>query len=152
MVTDAVKGKPTTAPSRTAHFQSRGRAQTPGPGRHRSTSSSESDSDAPTRVEPEGPNDLDGSSFYGESDSATEMALISETFSRTTKPGPDPSEPTMDNVVASSGVDTTEISSQDNTLSQLQEDARCTKDQGPSNAKKERRARQPARRERRAHA
>ena len=54
MVIDAVKGTPTTAPSRTAHIRSSDRAQTPGPRGHRGSSSSETDSDAPTEVGTEG--------------------------------------------------------------------------------------------------
>ena len=73
MVIHAIKWNPTTAPSRTAHFRCRDRAQTPGPKSHRDSSSSESDRDAHPETRTEGFGDVDGSSFYGESDSATEM-------------------------------------------------------------------------------
>ena len=69
MVIDAVKGTPTTAPSRTAHIRSSDRAQTPRG--HGGSSSSETDSDAPTEVGTEGSGDVDGSSKCGDSDSAT---------------------------------------------------------------------------------
>ena len=54
MVIDAVKGAPTTAPSRTAHFRSRDRAQTPGPMDESGSSLSESESEVPIEVETEG--------------------------------------------------------------------------------------------------
>ena len=43
MVNDAVEGRPTTAPSKTAHFRSRGRAQTPVRGDIGDSSATESD-------------------------------------------------------------------------------------------------------------
>ena len=45
MVFDVVRGAPTVAPSRTAHFHSRERAQTPGPRIVSNTSESETDSE-----------------------------------------------------------------------------------------------------------
>ena len=88
MVLDAVRGKPTTAPSRTEHFRSRTRAQTPGP-----PSDSDSGGDE-TRTEANAESEIvdvtghgdptNDSSSFGDCDSAEEMALIWESFKRTT--------------------------------------------------------------------
>ena len=80
MVLDAVRGSPTALPSRTSHFQLRGRAQTPGP---RPQSDSETDSEPPGSASDRpgsSAEDTGGSSFYEETDSATEMDLISKSF------------------------------------------------------------------------
>ena len=63
---------------------------------HGSSSSSESDSDISLGAGTEGNGDIDGSSFFSESDGATEMALIFESFKKTTKPGPGSSSLTTD--------------------------------------------------------
>ena len=72
MVTDAVEGTPTTAPSNSAHFRSRGRAQTPVRGDLGDSSATKSDSyiDAETGIESS--DEAGDTSFHGESDSATE--------------------------------------------------------------------------------
>ena len=49
MVLDAVRGKPTVAPSRTVHFYSGRRAQTPGPGNAGVSSGSDTEGDATLR-------------------------------------------------------------------------------------------------------
>ena len=90
MVLDAVKGTPTVAPSKTSHFQIRGRAQTPARRYEVDSSMSESGSDSNAQTGVESSDGMGGSSFYGESDSATEMALISGTF----KQAPTSSQPT----------------------------------------------------------
>ena len=90
MVLDAVRGTPTTALLRTAHFRSRERAQTPGASSSRGWSSSDSDNDAPPETGTEGARDTDGSSFYAESDRATGMALISEALKRSTVTAQEP--------------------------------------------------------------
>ena len=79
MVVDAVKSKPTVAPSKTSHFLIKNRAQTPGRWDQSDQSSSEAeyDSNADSRaLTPTSAGDTGGSSFEGESDSATQMALI----------------------------------------------------------------------------
>ena len=81
MILDAVRGRPTIAPSRTNHFKSR--AQTP----FRCVDSDSSDAetgDSPS-IDSEDQTNTDygvlgDSSSFGESDSAGEMALISATF------------------------------------------------------------------------
>ena len=83
MVLDAVRGTPTALPSRTSHFQLRGRAQTPGPG---SQSDSETESDQLGTASDQlgsSSDDTGGASFYEETDSATEMDLISKSFKQT---------------------------------------------------------------------
>ena len=83
MVVDAVRGKPTVAPSKTSHFLIKNRAQTPGRWDQSDQSSSEAeyDSNADSRaLTPTSAGDTGGSSFEGESDSATEMALFSATL------------------------------------------------------------------------
>ena len=49
MVIDAVRGKPTVAPSRTAHFYSGKRALTPGPGSVGDSSGSDTEEDTTLR-------------------------------------------------------------------------------------------------------
>ena len=150
-VIDAVKGTPTTAPSRTANsFQSRVRIlriQTHGSGGHRGSSSSESDSDVPIEVEAEMSGDLDSSSFYGESDSAPEMALITESAKKISRPDPVPSISAAAHTAqpAKEG-EITEYSSQDTTLLHFQEEATGAKGQGPSRAKRQKKTRRPSQR------
>ena len=83
MVTDAVKGTPTTAPSRTDHFRIRSRAATPF--RHADSDSSDAECSVPTTAGTDtskttDQGELGDSSAFGESDSAEEMALISASF------------------------------------------------------------------------
>ena len=83
LVVDAVKGKPTVAPSKTSHFLIKNRAQTPGRWDQSDQSSSEAEygSNADSRaLTPTSAGDTGGSSFEGESDSATEMAFFSATL------------------------------------------------------------------------
>ena len=79
MVLDAVRGKPATAPSRTAHFYKRGRAATPF--RELSSDSSDMEEGGVSNTDSHGQDSTDlgevvDSSSFGESDSAGEMALI----------------------------------------------------------------------------
>ena len=83
MVLDAVRGTPIVALSKTDRFWSRVRAQTPARGHEEDSSMSEMDSDPNVRTGCESSDGMGESSFFGESDSATEMALISETFKQT---------------------------------------------------------------------
>ena len=53
MVIDAVRGSPTTAPSRTAHFRAKGHARTPARSDHSRSSSTETDSDNDNPTDPE---------------------------------------------------------------------------------------------------
>ena len=147
MVLDAVRGSPTALPSRTSHFQLRGRAQTPGP---RSQSDSETDSDHPGSASDRpgsSAEDTGGSSFYEETDSATEMDLISKSFKQTP-------------VILQSGGIREEIedtqqqaelgaegySSQDTTLHEMREQAQKNLDAGPSKSKKKKGNRRLSRR------
>ena len=137
MVLDAVRGTPTALPSRTSHFQLKRRAQTPGPG---SQSDSESDSDLP-RTASDRPgsssDDSGGSSFYEESDSATEMDLITKSFKQT------PSQPLVGGVQADTpssqqhiGLDAEGSSSQDTTLYEMREQAQKDQTEGHSKSRK----------------
>ena len=78
MILDAVRGSPTTTPSRTGHFKSGTRAQTPL--RYVDSDSSDAETgDLPTVDSEQNTTDqgeLGDSSSFGENDSAGEMALI----------------------------------------------------------------------------
>ena len=83
MILDAVRESPTTAPSRTGHFQIAARAQTPY--RYADSDSSDAETGGVPTVDSEYHNttdygELSDSSSFGESDSAGEMALVSATF------------------------------------------------------------------------
>ena len=85
MVIDAVRGSPTVAPSRTAHFLSKGRCQTPmrrAPGNSSETESEEEGATAVTRQPDSSSEGTGESSYYEESDSATEMDLITRSFKK----------------------------------------------------------------------
>ena len=137
MVLDAVRGTPTALPSRTSHFQLKRRAQTPGPG---AQSDSESDSDLAGTAsdQPESSSDdSGGASFYEESDSATEMDLITKSFKQT------PSQPLVGGVQADTpssqqhiGPDAEGSSSQDTTLYEMREQAQKDQTEGHSKSRK----------------
>ena len=135
MVLDAVRGSPKALPSRTAHFQLRGRSQTPS---RRALSESETDSDRPgSAMNPlgSGIDDTGGSSFYEESDSATEMVLISKSFKRT--PALPLGSETQEMVITTqqqTGLEAEGFSSQD-TL-EMREQAQKGLGEGPSASKK----------------
>ena len=124
MILDAVRGRPTIAPSRTSHFKSR--AQTP----FRCVDSDSSDAetgDSPfTDSEDQTNTDYGGlgdSSSFGESDSAGEMALISATF----KAPIQIVSTTAQSGVLQQGSQETDRSSQDITLSEVKEQTLKTK-------------------------
>ena len=127
MVVDAVKGKPTVAPSKTSHFLIKNRAQTPGRWDQSDQSSSEAeyDSNADSRaLTPTSAGDTGGSSFEGESDSATEMALISATLRGESQLAQSSQEKGRVAISCTTAIDeTTGPSSQDTTLQELQEQA-----------------------------
>ena len=137
MVLDAVRGTPTALPSRTSHFQLKERAQTPGPG---SQSDSESDSDLlGTASDQPGSSsdDTGGASFYEESDSATEMDLITKSFKQT------PSQPLVGGIQTDTpnsqqhiGLDAEGPSSQDTTLYEMREQAQKDRTEGHSKSRK----------------
>ena len=137
MVLDAVRGSPTALPSRTSHFQLRGRAQTPGP---RPQSDSETDSDHPGSASDRpgsSAEDTGGSSFYEETDSATETDLITKSFKQT------PVIPQRREIREETGDTQQQIelgaegySSQDTTLHEMREQAQKNLDAGPSKSKK----------------
>ena len=124
MILDAVRGRPTIAPSRTNHFKSR--AQTP----FRCVDSDSSDAetgDSPfIDSEDQTTTDYGGlgdSSSFGESDSAGEMALISATF----KAPIQIVSTTAQSDVLQQGSQETDRSSQDITLSEVKEQTLKTK-------------------------
>ena len=137
MVLDAVRGTPTALPSRTSHFQLKGRAQTPGPG---SQSDSESDSDLlGTASDQPGSSsdDTGGAFFYEETDSATEMDLITKSFKQT------PSQPLVGGIQTDTpnsqqhiGLDAEGPSSQDTTLYEMREQAQKDQTEGHSKSRK----------------
>ena len=139
MVVDAVRGKPTVAPSKTSHFLIRNRAQTPGRWDQNDQSSSEAeyDSNADSRaLTPTSAGDTGSSSFEGESDSATEMALISATLGGESQLAQSSQEKDRFVVSCATGDDeTTGPSSQETTLLELQQQARGTKVKGPTGRK-----------------
>ena len=140
MVVDASRGNPTVAPSRTAHFYSGRRAQTPGPGNDGDSSGSETESEAVLVAkdsELSSSGETGDSSYYEESDSATEMALISKSFKKTadTQGTSLPKTP-ISNAPGESGTGTLEYSRQDATLLEVRDQARDTPTAGPSKSKK----------------
>ena len=136
MILDAVRGSPIIAPSRTDHFKSRTRAQTP----YRQVDSDSSDAgtgDFPT-TDSEGHDTIDrgtlgDSSSFGESDSAGEMALISASFKTSVKTTDVPIiSPTEQPGVMQTGSQETDRSSQDITLSEVREQSLRSKTKLPS--------------------
>ena len=137
MILDAVRGTPTALPSRTSHFQLRWRAQTPGP---RSQSDSETDSDHPGTASDHPGSSADdtvGSSFYEETDSATEMDLISKSFKQTPALplGRETQADTL-SIQQQTGLEAEGSSSQDNTLHEKREQAQKDLGEEPSRSKK----------------
>ena len=127
MVIDAVRGKPTVAPSRTAPFYSGRRAQTPGPGNAGDSSGSDKEGEATLRgkdTELSSSGETGDSSYYGKSDSATEMDLIPKSFKRTTnvQDAPVPQSSSQD-VQEDIETDAPEYSSQDATLLEVRNQA-----------------------------
>ena len=128
MVVDVVRGKPTVAPSKTSHFLSKNRTQTPGGWDDSDRSSSETDYEpnADSRaITPTSARDTGDSPFEGKSDKATEMALISASHGEV----PKSAHSSQGMAVASTSQvittdETTDPSSQDTTLRELQEQAR----------------------------
>ena len=127
MVIDAVRSKPTVAPSRTAHFYSGRRAQTPGPGSAGDSSESDTEGEATLRGKNTGlssSGEIVESSYYGETDSATGMDLITKSFKRTTnvQDTPVPQSSSQD-VQEDIETDAPEYSSQDATLLEVRDQA-----------------------------
>ena len=103
---------------------------------------SETDSDPNTQTGVESSGGTGESSFLGESDSATEMALISETFEQT----PTLPQASSSTVVHPSEQRTVEtensgVSSQDATLLEIQEKTKETRDQKSVKSKMQKRER-----------
>ena len=127
MVLDAVREKPATAPSRTAHFYKRSRAATPYRGLSSDSSDVEEGGDPNVGTHGQdstGQGEVGDSSSFGESDSAGEMALITAAL----KPGQKEdtqTHPDPDSLVrqAEDGTFDTDPSSQDITLSEVREQA-----------------------------
>ena len=125
MILDAVWGSPTTAPSRTGHFQIAARAQTPY--RYADSDSSDAETGGLPTVDSEYHNttdygELSDSSSFGESDSAGEMALVSATFEASNR---GPTAKTASIAAQTGGAQMssqeTDHSSQDATLSEVRE-------------------------------
>ena len=137
MVLDAVRGTPTALRSCTSHFQLRGRAQTPGP---RSQSDSETDSDHPGTASDQpgsSADDTGGSSFYEETDSATEMDLISKSFKQTPAlPLGRDTQVDAPRFLQQTGLEAEGSSSQDTTLHEMREQAQKDLGEEPSRSKK----------------
>ena len=139
MVIEAVKGKTSTTPSRTSHFQTKRRAQTPERWIH--SDSKQETSGHSGAASASGSEDLGDTSYDGETDSATEMALISNTFkpmSEINQEHPTTEEPNPEQA--------TEHSSQDATLLELQQSARNAKTPRPSMEKRSKAVKRPSRR------
>ena len=140
MVIDAVRGKPAVAPSRTSHFYSGRRAQTPGPGVGGDTSGSDTEGESTLRgrdSDPSSSGETVDSFYYGESDKATETDLIAQSFKRSSgaQGAPMSQAPSLDSqreVEAS----TPEYSSQDATLLEVRDQVRDTVTASSSKAKK----------------
>ena len=140
MVVDAVRGKPTAAPSRTAHFYSGRRAQTAETGCAGDSSGSDTEGEATLKdkdPEPSSSGETGDSSYYGESDSATEMDLIIKSLKRTTNVQDVP-EPQTSSLNPQEGIetDTPEFSNQDATLLEVRNQARDTATASSSKTKK----------------
>ena len=140
IVTDSVRGKPTVTPSRTAHFYSVRRAQTPGPGNLEDSSGSDTEGEATLKskdTELSSSGETGDSSYYGESDNATEMDLIIKSFKRTTN-AKDVQLPQTSNSNLQEGVetDTPGYSSQDATLLEVRDQARDIATTSSSKSKK----------------
>ena len=138
MVTDAVRGRPTVTPSRTAHFFAGRRAQTPGPGSIGDSSGSDSEGEVTSKERVAGSSsseDTGDSSYYGESDNATELDLIAKSFKK-------PAETHGSLVPQASGLDsqadTPEYSSQDATLLEVRDQVREGAAAGSSKSKRKR--------------
>ena len=121
MILDAMKGAPTTAPSRTDHFKSRTRAEAP-----MRRMDSDSSLDSHTDCEASDPLwlgvDSEDIASCEESDGVTEMALISESFKKSSDQAIVPPTSTATALNQSSeGLDSSGASSQDATLSVVRE-------------------------------
>ena len=148
MVIDAVRGSPTVAPSRTAHFLSKGRCQTPMRRVSSDSSGTESEGEgtATTTRQPDSSSEGTGeSSYYEESDSATEMDLITRSFKKPAAPLQVSTEAQPSSGQQQNEPDTSEFSSQDTTLQELREQTRTTA-RTTSRPKKRKNDRRPSRR------
>ena len=129
MVIDAVRGSPTVAPSRTAHFLSKGRCQTPmrrAPGDSSETESEREGAAAVTRQPDSSSEGTGESSYYEESDSATEMDLITRSFKKTAVPSQASGAVQPSSGQQQNEPDISEFSSQDTTLQELRDQSRTT--------------------------
>ena len=140
MVIDAVRGRPAIAPSRTAHFYSGRRAQTPGPAAMGDSSGSDTEREATLGDRDVGSTETEmtgESSYYGETDSATEMDLITKSFKKVTQGqgAPEPQTPSQD-ISQDVEIDAPESSSQDDTLLEVRNQALAAPSAGSSGTKK----------------
>ena len=128
-VIDAVRGSLTVAPSRTAHFLSKGRCETPMRRAPSDSSETESEEEGATAVtrQPDSSSEGTGeSSYYEESESATEMDLITRSFKKTAVPLQTPGEVQPSSGQQQNEPDMSEFSSQDTTLKELREQSGST--------------------------
>ena len=136
MVLDAVRGQPTTSQSRTDHFRTRARAQTPARGESSDSNfGSESDSESIGRTLPS--QALEDVTSCEESDGTTEMALIAASFGKqaTVRP-PVASSSKRPTVVSSDETGLSDYTSQDVTLSEIRDQTRNEKTPGDPPAKR----------------
>ena len=149
MVIDAVRGSPTVPPSRTAPFQS-SKSRCPTPIRRAPSDSGERESEEEgattvVRHTDSSSEDTGESSYYGESDSAREMALITKSFKEASVPPKGSNSTQTSSGQQQNEPDTSEFSSQDTTLQEIREQAQPTR-RIPSKAKKRKRDRRLTRR------
>ena len=130
MVIDAVRGSPTALPDRTAHFQIRGCSQTPMRRGPCDSSASEAESEGPTESTSRRRAPTDGnaeSSFCEESDSATEMDLITQSFKKASKPNEvEPGQVSSSSQPQLPESKSPESSGQDTTLLEMKERVQAT--------------------------
>ena len=126
MVIGAVRGKPATAPPRTGQFRSKTQPSMPRP--HQSGGSSSEGFLTDPGVDSEGSGDFsalfEAGEFplLGDSDSAEEMALIADSFKRSTGEQVSLNQQSVQRGQADEGADSTGQSSLDATLSELREE------------------------------
>ena len=128
MVLGAVKCAPATAQSRTDHLRSRYRAQTPHPHMDSDTCEGGIESESCSELRAPGSSSAlaggDTTTCYEESDSAAKMALLAESFQKSTD-GAAGKHPTATSIQARTAetVTSTEMSCPDETLSAIREEA-----------------------------
>ena len=120
MVIDAVKGMPTSAPSRTEHFRSRTRASTPF--RVAESDSSDAESTDMSKSKHTETNSSDENATFEDSDSAGELALIASTFQKSNITAQQTSQQSITPLTSPlQNPESAEYSSQDATLREVRD-------------------------------